>query len=130
MAINMGIIPEIKLNGKNYNEWVHKIEPFLTMRKQYDLVSGKEMPPTEQRALEKWDQRNKEACVYIKICVSDEVFVEIKILGDGIEKWKMLKYLYHNSSESWILNLTSDLHNLKLSNNQEIGPHLKKLKDL
>ena len=70
----MGIIPEIKLNGKNYNDWVHKIEPFLTMKKQYDLVSGKEAPPTEQKALEKWDQRNKEAGAYIKICVSDEVF--------------------------------------------------------
>ena len=52
MAINMGIILEIKWNGKNYNEWVHKIEPFLTMRMQYDLVSGKETLPTEQRALE------------------------------------------------------------------------------
>ena len=29
--------------------------------------------PNEQRALEKWDQRNKEAGAYIKICVSDEV---------------------------------------------------------
>jgi hypothetical protein len=56
MAINMGIIPEIKLNGKKYNDWVHKIEPLLTMRKQYDLVSGKETPPTEQKALEKWDK--------------------------------------------------------------------------
>ena len=127
----MAIIPKIKLiNGKNYNKWVHTIEPFLTMRKQYDLVSGKEMPPTEQRALEKWDQRNKEAGAYIKICMSYEVFVEIKNLRDGIEIWKRLKDLYHNTSESWILNLTSDLHNLKLSNNQEIAPHLTKLKDL
>ena len=47
MAINMAIIPKIKLNGKNYNEWVHKIEPFLTMRKQYDLVNGKGMPLTQ-----------------------------------------------------------------------------------
>ena len=77
----MGIIPEIKLNGKNYNDWVHKIEPFLTMRKQYDLVSGKEVPPSEQKALEKWDQRNKEAGAYIKICVFDEVFAEIKNKG-------------------------------------------------
>ena len=46
MAINMAIILKIKLNGKNYNEWIHKIESFLTMRKQYDLASGKEMPPT------------------------------------------------------------------------------------
>jgi hypothetical protein len=38
--------------------------------------------------------------------------------------------LYHNTSESWILNLTSDLHNLKLSNNQEIAPHLIRLKDM
>ena len=27
-------------------------------------------------------------------------------------------------------NLSSDLHNLKLSNNQEIAPHLTKVKDL
>lgn len=47
----MGIIPEIKLNGKNYNDWVHKIEPFLTMRKQYDLVSGKEALLLNKRLL-------------------------------------------------------------------------------
>ena len=58
------------------------------------------------------------------------MFVEIKNLRDDIEIWKRLKNLYHNTSESWILNLTSDLHNLKLSNNQEIAPHLTKLKDL
>ena len=42
----------------------------------------------------------------------------------------MVKKLYHNKNESWILHLNSDLHNLKLSNNQEIAPHLTKLKDL
>ena len=42
----------------------------------------------------------------------------------------MVKQLYHNKNESWILHLNSDLHNLKLSNNQEIAPHLTKLKDL
>jgi hypothetical protein len=46
MAINMGIIPEIKLNRKNHNVWVHKIESIFTTRKQYDLVSGKEALPT------------------------------------------------------------------------------------
>jgi hypothetical protein len=81
---------------------VHKIETFLTIRKPYDLVSGKEAPPTEQKALEKWDQRNKEAGAHIKICVSDEVFVEIKNLREGTKIWKVLKQLYHNTSESWM----------------------------
>jgi hypothetical protein len=85
---------------------VHKIEPFLTMRKKYELVSGKEALPNEQKSLEKWDQRNKEVGAYIKICVY-EVFAEIKNLREGTEIWKVLKQLYHNTSESWILNLTS-----------------------
>ena len=100
------------------------------MRKQYDLVNGKEMPLTQQRPPEKWEQRNKEAHASIKICVSHEVFAKFKNLRDGNEIWKMLEDLCHNTSESWILNFTSDLHNLKLYNNQEIAPHLTKVKDL
>ena len=50
-------------------------------------------------------------------------------IREGTEIWNVLKQLYHNTSESWILNLTSDLHNLRLSNNQEIAPHLTKLKE-
>jgi hypothetical protein len=56
--------------------------------------------------------------------------VEIENLREGTKIWKVLKQLYHNTSESWILNLTSDLHNLKLSNNQEIAAHLTRLKDI
>jgi hypothetical protein len=62
--------------------------------------------------------------------VPDEVFAKNKNLREGTKIWKVLKKLYHNTSESWILNLTSYLHNLKLSNNQEIAPHLTKLKDM
>ena len=58
------------------------------------------------------------------------MFTEIRNLRDGIEIWKILKDLYHNTSESWILNLTSDLHNLKLCHNEKIAPHLKKLNEL
>ena len=88
------------------------------------------MPLTEQRDLEKWDQINKEVGAYIKICVSDEVFAEIKNLRDDTKIWKRIENLYHNTSESWILNITSDLHNLKLSNKQEFAHHLTKLKDM
>jgi enolase len=69
---------------------VHKIELFLTMRKQYDLVSGKEAPLTEQKTLEKWYKINKEASAYIKICVSDEVFAEIKNLREGTKYGRYL----------------------------------------
>ena len=55
------------------------------------MVSGKEMPPTKQRALEKWDQINKEAGAYIKICVFDEVFAEINDLWDGMRYENDLK---------------------------------------
>ena len=86
--------------------------------------------PNEQRALEKWDQRNKEVGPYIKIDVLHEVLAEIKHLRDSTLIRKMLEKMYHNTSESWILNLTSDLHNLKLSNKQEFAHHLTKLKDM
>ena len=62
--------------------------------------------------------------------MSDKVFPKINNSRDGAEIWKRIKNLYHNTSESWILNLTSDLHNLKLSNNQEIAPHITNFIDM
>lgn len=124
------MLPEVKLDGKNYNEWAYKIEPFPTTRNQYDLVIGNGIVPTKQRTLKKLNWRNKEASAFIKICVSNYVFAKIKHIRKGTEIWQTLKKLYHNTTEPCILNIMSDLHNLEFSNNQGIAQHLTTLKDM
>ena len=42
----------------------------------------------------------------------------------GVQVWKILKSLYQNSGDVWIISLTTGLYNLKLKGSQEVVTHL------
>ena len=90
-------LPKIKFDGKNWDEQVYEVEFTLISINAYYLVIGIEPAPTSEEDLENWDKRNKLAGAFLKYCVTEDVFQEIKYYKDGTKIWKILKTLYKNS---------------------------------
>lgn len=100
---SLGIsLPTVKLNGKTYYDWVSHIEITLTLQNCYEIVTGTKQRPTNPGK----DQENKAASL-IKLTFSEEVFLEVRNERSGVKVWDILKNLYQNSSDVWILSLTT-----------------------
>ena len=65
------------------------MESTLIYINSYYLVIGIEHAPTNEEDLEKWDKRNKLVGVFLKCCVTEDVFQEIKYYKDwDLENFK------------------------------------------
>ena len=117
-------LPTIKLNGKNYYDWVSHVEITLTLQKCYDIVTGSEQRLTNPgKDQDNWDKRDKRAAILIKLILLEEVFPEACNERSGVKVWEILKDLYQNSSDVCILSLTTRSYNMRLSSSQDIVPH-------
>ena len=65
----------------------------------------------------------------IKLTLSKEFFLEVSNERSQLQVWKILKNLYQNLGDVWIISLTTELYNLKLKGSQEAVTHLSKLKE-
>ena len=63
-------LPEIKFDGKNWDEWIYEVESKLISINAYYLVIGIEVALTNEKDLETWDKRNKLAEAFLKCCVT------------------------------------------------------------
>ena len=77
-------LPTVKLNGKNYYDWVSYVE----------MTLGSEQRPTNH-----WDKRDKKAVAVIKLTISKEVFSKVRNEKSGVQVWDILKDLYQNSGD-------------------------------
>ena len=55
----------------------------------YYFVIGIDHAPTNEEDLENWDKRNKLAGAFLKCCVTEDVFQEIKYYKDDKDIWKI-----------------------------------------
>ena len=93
-------LPSIRLNGKNYYDWVSQIEMSLTLQNYYDIANGSEQRPRGSRKEhDDQDRRDKQAATLIKLTLSEEVFSEVQNERSGVQVWKILKNLYQNSGD-------------------------------
>ena len=123
-------LPSIRLNGKNYYDWVSQIEMSLTLQNCYDVANGSEhRPASPGKECDDWDRRDKKAAALIKLTLSEEFFPKVQNERSGVQVWKIPKSLYQNSGDVWIISLTTELYNLKLKGSQEVVTHLSKLKE-
>lgn len=61
-------LPTVKLNGKNYYDWVSHIEITLTLQNCYEIVIGSEQKPANPgKDQENWEKRDKKAATLIKL---------------------------------------------------------------
>ena len=107
-------LPTVKLNGKNYYNLVSHVEITLTLQNCYDIVAGSEQRPRNLgKDRDNLDKRDKKAVALIKLTLSEEVFSEVRNERSVVKVWEILKDLYQNSSNVWILSLTIELYNMK-----------------
>ena len=69
--------------------------------------------PLYEEDLENWDKRNNIAGDFLKCCVTEGVFQEIKYYKDVTEIWKILKTIYKKSDEFKKLVDQKDVEKLK-----------------
>ena len=100
-------LPIGKLNGKIYYVWVSHVEITLTLQNCYDIVTESEQRPTNPgKDQDNWDKRDKREATLIKLTLSEEVFPKVRNERSGVKVWEILKDLYQNLGDIWILSLT------------------------
>ena len=60
-------LPEIKFDGKNWDEWIYEVESTLISINGYYFVIGIDHAPTNEEDLENWDKWNKLARAFFKL---------------------------------------------------------------
>ena len=96
----------------------------------YELVLGtKTRPTSNQVEQDKFDDRNREAVMLLKLSVIDDQLPQIPSGKSAVEIWKYLKELHETSDKSQAFFLKNQLFSIMMDERMSLE-HLTKIKDI
>ena len=90
-----------RFNGNNYNIWKQRMLTIFEYRRLDQCILGKETRPgTAGADQDKFDDRNWEAVMLLKLFVADDQLPQIPSGKTSAEIWQQLKELHETSDKS------------------------------
>ena len=95
------------------------------------LVLGtKTRPTSDQAKQDKFDDRNREAFMLLKLSIIDDQLPQIPSGKSDVEIWKYLKELHETSDKSRAFFLKNRLFSIMMDERMSLQEHLTKIKDI
>eukprot|EP00253_Pinus_taeda_P011625 PITA_11625 len=120
-----------RFNGTNYNISKQRMLTIFEYRHLDQLVLGKELHPgiagTDQ---DKFDDRNREAIMLLKLFVTDDQLLQIPFGKTAAKIWQHLKELHETSDKSRAFFLNNQLFSIMMEEHMSLQEHLNKIKDI
>jgi len=118
-----------RFNGNNYNIWKQRMLTIFEYRLLDQLVLGTELHPgTPGADQDKFDDRNREAVMLLKLSVTDDQLPQIPSSKTVAEIWKHLKELHETSGKSRAFFLKNQLFSIMMDEHISLQEHLNKIK--
>eukprot|EP00253_Pinus_taeda_P009126 PITA_09126 len=118
-------------NGTNYNIWKQRMLTIFEYRRLDQLVLNKELcPGTVGTDQDKFDDRNREAVMLLKLSVTDDQLPQIPSGKTAAEIWQQLKELHETSDKSRAFFLKNKLFSIMMDEHMSLQEHLNKIKDI
>ena len=126
---NMSNMMRVKLDNTNYIVWKHQISMVLETYSLYELLEEPQLVP--QKFLKDLSGsytaiKNPDFLIW-KSTLSPSVLALTVGCATSIEVWKVLENRFSSVSRSHIMNLKSELHNLK-KGSESVDVYLQKIK--
>ena len=100
-------------------------------RRLDQLVLAKEpRPGTAGTDQDKFDDRNREAIMLLKLSVVDDQLPQIHFGKTATEIWQQLKELHETSDKSRAFFLKNQLFSIMMDEHMSLQEHLNKIKDI
>eukprot|EP00253_Pinus_taeda_P007025 PITA_07025 len=120
-----------RFNGTNYNIWKQRMLTIFEYRRLDQLVLKKELRPgTAGTDQDKFDGRNREAVMLLKLSVADDQLPQIPSGKTAVEIWQQLKELHETSDKSRAFFLKNQLFSIMMDEHMSLQEHLNKIKDI
>jgi len=120
-----------RFNGTNYNIWKQRMLTIFEYRRLDQLVLKKELRPgTAGTDQDKFDDRNREAVMLLKLSVADDQLPQIPSGKTAAEIWQQLKDLHETSDKSRAFFLKNQLFSIMMDEHVSLQEHLNKIKDI
>eukprot|EP00253_Pinus_taeda_P002078 PITA_02078 len=120
-----------RFNGTNYNIWRQRMLTIFEYRRLDQLVLNKELRPgTAGTDQDKFDDRNREAVMLLKLSVADDQLPQIPSGKTAAEIWQQLKDLHETSDKSRAFFLKNQLFSIMMDKHISLQEHLNKIKDI
>lgn len=95
------------------------------------LVLGTKSRPTSVQAnQDKFDDRNREVVMLLKLFVTDDQLPQIPSGKSAADIWKYLKELHETSDKSRAFFLKNQLFSIMMDEHMSLQEHLTKIKDI
>eukprot|EP00249_Psilotum_nudum_P025147 c29390_g1_i1 orf=407-4477(+) len=126
-----------KLDGSNYPLWKVKIRSHFVASKLWTVVNGKEAKPSPSETedsssstslVDDWEDKNANAYALLIMACHDSIIPHIQTCETAAEAWRILADLYESTNVTRVLNLHSELYNLKLNNGESVSDFILKMK--
>ena len=137
---NMSNMMTVKLDNTNYIVWKHQISMVLETYSLYELLEEPQLVPEKflkdlsgsYTAIVNpdfliWKSKEKALLTFISSTLSPFVLALTVGCASAIEVWKVLENRFSSISRSHIMNLKSELHNLK-KGSATVDVYLQKIK--
>lgn len=122
----ISILPACNLNAIIISIWMFKMKSMLLVRDLWDFVENEQVAPVDPKELEKY--RINEALAMIGMSGADYSIPKIQDRESAHIACKILQKKYEKPTKTRVLQLKILLHNLKMTNDQDVIEHLIKLK--
>ena len=115
----------------HYNHWKQHMLTIFEYCHLDELVLGtKTCPTSDQAEQDKFDDRNREAVMLLKLSVIDDQLPQIPSGKSAAEIWKYLKELHETSDKSRAFFLKNQLFSIMMDERMSLQEHLTKIKDI
>ena len=133
MFVAMGessFLPKHILDGSNYGIWEPRMKVEFQAWKLWQTVSENQVAPTNEKALEVYNNKNELAMSMIFRAVSDEVLLMISSSNSAKEAWDKLKEIYLGTKLSRRFTILQKLWQSHQEENESVAIYLNKIIDL
>ena len=137
---NMSNMMRVKLDNTNYIVWKHQISMVLETYSLYEFLEEPQLVPKKflkdlsgsYTAIVNpdfliWKSKEKALLTFLSSTLSPSVLALTVGCATAIEVWKVLENRFSSVSRSHIMNLKSELHNLK-KGSESVDVYLQKIK--
>jgi hypothetical protein len=131
----------LKLNSDNYNLWKFLVKNFLEGHNLFGYVDGSNPPPPPKQVLtatsatvdnpeyQSWYHQDKQVLSIIVSTLTEEILPHVLTLSSSREVWLTLETLFSAHSQAHIMQIRSQLTNLK-KGSQKIAKYFRKAQNL
>jgi len=116
-----------KFDGRiNFGLWKVQVKDVLIQSGLQKALKGN----TSKMEADKWEELDLRATSAIRLCLANNVFVNVQNLSSAKELWEKLEGLYQAKGISNRLLLKEQFHNLRMDEGTKISDHLSTLNNI